>query len=245
MLPVILICGCKKYEKYLSAAMKRMARAEYEIIGVLGGAKGNSSYDSSTRILSLAVPDTYEGLPKKIYAAFAWIYKNRPGIPGIFKTDDDMLFHMNSLVRNIRKHQTLPYWGVACSSCQEGAVDKERINTRFEDKELRPRHQKAAYCFGWGYWISKDSLPVIIAAEKTYHTSFLEDVCTGYVLNQAGIKPVRINFPYKEIARGHTGGIKLRHEHLDNNNTPLIVAGLIAGLTILSIFLLRTTIKHE
>jgi hypothetical protein len=245
MLPVVLICGCKKYEKYLHAAMRRTARTEYEIIGVLGGAKGNASYDSMTRILSLAVPDTYEGLPKKIYAAFAWIYANRPGIPGIFKTDDDMLFHVYSLVKNIRKHQNIPYWGVAYGTCEEGEVDKERINTRFEDKGLRPRHQGASYCFGWGYWVSKDALPIIIAAEKIYDKSFLEDVCTGYVLNLAGIKPVRINFPYKEITRGPTEGIILRHEPADNKTRPLIIAGVIAGLAILSLFLLRTTIKHE
>lgn len=243
MLPVVLICGCKKYEKYLSAAMRRMTRPEYEIIGVLGGAKGNTSYDPSTHILSLAVPDTYEGLPKKIYSAFAWIYANRPGIPGIFKTDDDMLFHVDSLVRNIRKHHNLPYWGVAYGTCEEGPVDKQRIYTRFEDKELRPRHQKASYCFGWGYWVSKDALPVIIAAEKTYDTSFLEDVCTGYVLNLAGIKPVRIHFPYKEMVRGpSTEEVKLRHS---DDTAVLIVGGVIVGLAILSLFLLRTTIKHE
>lgn len=200
MLPVVLLCGCRKYEEYLHAALKRMDRPEYELIGILGGGEV-AAYDPTTKILTLPVPDTYEALPTKIHAAFAWTHANRPGIPGIFKTDDDMIFHMDSLVTNIRDNMTLPYWGVAYGFCRAGPVNEQRIQTRFVDKTLRPTHQMATYCFGWGYWVSKEAIPLVVAAEATYKNSFLEDVCTGYVLNIMGIKPVRIRFPYQEMER--------------------------------------------
>jgi len=197
--PVVLICGCRKYEEYLHAAIKRMVRPEYEVIGLLGGDK--ESFDANTRILTLPVPDTYEALPTKIHAAFAWIHSNRPHTVGVFKTDDDMLFHMDALVSALLANIEKPYWGVAVSTCSEGAISEQRINLRFADTHLRPTHQKAIYCFGWGYWISKAALPILVAAATDYKTSFLEDVCTGFVMNRVGIAPIRTVFPYKEMPR--------------------------------------------
>lgn len=197
----MLVCGCKKYEEYLHAALRRFERPEFEVIGLLGDSDEPASLDPTTKILHLPVPDTYEALPTKIHAAFAWVTANRPGIPGVFKTDDDMLFDMSVLVPTILSYVVNPYWGVAAGVCQEGAISDSRISLRFVDKSLRPSHQAASYCFGWGYWISAAALPLIVAAEAEYKSSFLEDVCTGYVLNQVHIYPSRIRLPYKEMPR--------------------------------------------
>lgn len=199
--PVLLVCGCKKYEVYLRAALRRFERSEFELIGILGGGTGEPTFNETTRILCLPVADTYEALPSKIHAALEWVSKERPGIPGIFKTDDDMIFDMNALVTTVLANQQRPYWGVAAGTCKEGAITEKRINERFDDKSLRPSHQSAAYCFGWGYWISSKALPILVAAADDYKTSVLEDVCTGYVLNRNRITPVRIRFPYKEMPR--------------------------------------------
>lgn len=199
--PVVLVCGCQKYETYLHAALRRFDRPDFELIGILGSSSEKATFNPTTKILCLPVPDTYEALPTKIHAAFAWISENRPGIPGVFKTDDDMIFDMNALVPTILTNMANPYWGVAAGVCQEGSIHETRIQVRFDDKTLRPSHQRAAYCFGWGYWISAAALPLIVAAEAEYKSSFLEDVCTGYVMNQARINPTRIRFPYKEMPR--------------------------------------------
>jgi hypothetical protein len=199
---VLLICGCNKYEDYLHAAMRRMDRPEFELIGILGGSTdAEPSFNPETRILTLPVPDTYEALPSKIHAAFAWIHKERPGIPGIFKTDDDMIFDMNVLVQTVLANTNRPYWGVFTGICKAAQINTARIEHRFSDKSLRPSHQSAAYCYGWGYWISASSLPLVVGAGDEYKASFLEDVCTGFVLNRAGIVPVRMQIPYKECPR--------------------------------------------
>lgn len=199
--PVILVCGCRKYEEYLHAALRRFDRPDFEVIGLLGGHEEPASLDLTTKILRLPVPDTYEALPTKIHAAFAWVAANRPGIPGIFKTDDDMVFDMNALTPIILSNVEKAYWGVMLGVSNAGTIPVSRIEARFVDKTLRPSHQSAAYCFGWGYWISATALPLIVAAETEYKTSYLEDMCTGYVMNKSKIMPTRIRTPYKEMER--------------------------------------------
>ena len=198
MKPVLLICGCQKYRPYLDAAIRRFASSDYEIIGLI--ASVTESYDATTQILTVAAPDTYEGLPQKLHAAFRWIQANRPGIPGVFKTDDDLIVDVGALTTNIAKNAAIPYWGFVVATCQAEPVSLTRIQERFVDKSLRPSHQKAAYCLGWGYWLSSEALAIAVAAPD-YATSHLEDVCTGHVMNRAGITPRRFRVPYREAPR--------------------------------------------
>ena len=198
--PVLLICGCRKYEEYLHAALRRMDRREFELIGILGGAT-EPSFDPNTRILTLPVADTYEALPAKLHAAFEWIHRERPGIPGIFKTDDDMTFDMGIMVQAVKSNMNRPYWALSVNLCKSGQIPLSRINERFSDKTLRPYNPAALYGFGGGYWISATSLPILVAAGAEYQASALEDVCTGHVLNRAGIAPVCIQFPNREYPR--------------------------------------------
>ena len=198
--PVLLICGCRKYEEYLHAAITRFNRPEWEIIGIRGGTEP-TSYDPATRILTIEAADTYEALPAKLHAAYSWIHANRPGIPGIYKTDDDMLYDVPLLAKTLIENLERPYWGVTASICQAAQVNEGRIQSRFEDKSLRPTHQSAVYCFGAGYWLGATVLPTIVAAIDDYKASALEDVCTGHVLNRAGWMPVRIRIPCQEHPR--------------------------------------------
>ena len=199
--PVLLICSCRKYEEYLHAAIRRFDRPEWTIIGVIGGGGGTASYDATTRILTLPGSDSYETLPAKLHAAYSWIFANRPGIPGIFKTDEDMVFDLDILAGAVSENVAIPYWGVTASICQAAPVNPARIQHRFDDTSLRPMHQSAVYCFGAGYWLSAEALPHIRDAVADYRTSCLEDVCTGFVMNQAGWKPARIRVPCREVER--------------------------------------------
>jgi Galactosyltransferase len=199
--PVLLICSCRKYEKYLHAAIKRMARPEWEIIGILGGGTGPATFDDISRVLTLPSDDTYERLPSKMHAAFSWVWANRPGLPGIFKTDEDVLFDIPVLANTVVANVALPYWGITSSLCKAGEVPLTRIENRFVDKTLRPVHQSAVYSFGWGYWLSAEVLPIICAAGDEYEKSPLEDVCTGYVLNKVGVGPKKYLVPYSEVPR--------------------------------------------
>ena len=196
--PILLLCGCRKYEEYLHAAIRRMTHPAWDIIGVIGGSE--LSFDATSKILCLPVSDTYEALPTKLQAAYAWIWAERPGIPGIFKTDDDMLFDIPALATAVLANVKKPYWGVKVSMCEAAHVKSQIIETRFDNKTLRPAHQSAVYCFGAGYWLSAEALPVIIAAPE-YSSSALEDVCTGFVMNKAGWNPTRIRVRFEEAPR--------------------------------------------
>lgn len=203
--PVLLISGCRKYEDYLHAAIKRMSRPEWTIIGIRGSpatdCSGSAIFDEESQILTLPVADTYEALPAKLHAAYKWIYENRPGIPGIFKTDDDMTFDISGLAIAIGRYAKVPYWGVTASICKAAPVNTGRIVARFEDKSLRPTHQSAVYCFGAGYWMAAISLPAVAAAAEDYASSALEDVCTGFVMNRQGFMPAKIPIQCKEVPR--------------------------------------------
>ena len=199
--PIFLICGCRKYREYLDAAIRRMDRPKWRTIGIVGDPDcGTPRLEG--QILTLPVPDTYEALPTKIHAAFKWAYETFPKAPGIYKTDDDIIYNaMKELTKAISLLQNKPYWGLFIGICPENDVNPGRIAERFDDKTLKPRHQSAIYCYGHGYWVSRKALEIIIAAENEYKGSYLEDVCTGYVLNRAGWKPLHMPIAYREAPR--------------------------------------------
>lgn len=203
MKPVLFILGCERYRKSLTAAIQRFAHPSWEVIGSIGNPELTTPYfDASAQILYLPVADIYEALPAKVHAAVQWITANRPGISGIFKTDDDIFLDVNELAAAVQVHCDLPFWGLSPAKTIEKCVDVSRVMKRFHDKTLRPKHQTAQYCYGHGYWISAVSMPHICAAGDIYEKSPLEDVCTGYVLNQHGITPTTVpNIKYKEMPR--------------------------------------------
>lgn len=202
--PIILVTGCQKYREYLTPAIRRFTRPEWRTIGILGGAT-TTSYDASSGILSLAVPDNYESLPTKIHAAVAWVDREFPAAPGLFKTDDDIVLgDIVYLVGAIREGVATnePYWGLFVGQCRAAGVNPIRIQHRFEDTSLRPTHQQAIYCYGHGYWLNRDAMAHVAAAGDEYRASYLEDVCTGAVLNRRRIFPKRAAILYQEIPRG-------------------------------------------
>ena len=203
--PIFLIGGCRKYQEFLTAAAIRMRRDNaWRIVTVIGGGEGDATFDGT--LLTLPVNDNYESLPSKIYAAFAWVYHYFPNSPGVWKTDDDILYKdLKVLQQTIQKNKDKAYWGLVSQKCPAANIEMKRIQGRFEDKTLRPKHQMAHYCFGHGYWISHSALRHILEAKKEYTESYLEDVCTGYVLNKKGIKPSVITpIPYSEVLRDAT-----------------------------------------
>jgi hypothetical protein len=198
--PVLLICGCNKYAEYLYAAIKRMQHPSWIVVGILGGGK-TTFFDVSSSILTVAQSDVYESLPAKLHTAYVWILKNWPETPGIFKTDEDIVFDKEFLAAAIERNKQKMYWGLTKSRCCKADVNFYIIATRFVDKTLQPTHQKAIYCYGAGYWLNHEVLPILESAEVVYAASALEDVCTGYVMNQAQIFPDQITVPCYEAPR--------------------------------------------
>lgn len=200
--PVLLICGCQQYKAHLQAAIRRFTHHTWRVIGVIGGGSNETAYDPVTGILVVAAPDEYEALPRKIHAALTWIVAEWPDVPGVFKTDDDILVQrLDELAAAVRTNIATPYWGLVTHRCYASYVPLARIQGRFNEKSFRPKHQTAHYCFGHGYWLSATALATIVGAGADYASSYLEDVCTGFVMNRAGVDPVRIPIPYKEMPR--------------------------------------------
>ena len=200
--PILLVCGCQKYRPYLEKALVRFAHPEWVGVGIVGDPT-LSAPRREGNIIVLPVPDTYEALPTKIHAAMSWVANTYPSTIGVWKTDDDILYHdINTVLAAIKLHHATPYWGLFVGRCREAPVNMVRIAVRFDDTSLRPRHQQAIYCYGHGYWISREALPLIVAAEKDYRESFLEDVCTGYVMNRNRWIPHQATIPYRELPRG-------------------------------------------
>lgn len=203
MKPVLFILGCEKYRVSLVNAIRRFAHPSWEVIGSIGNPTlSEPHFDASAQILYLPVSDIYEALPAKVHAAFQWIVTNRPGVPGIFKTDEDILVDTNELASAVHAHSAKHYWGLHPSKTVAKTVDMKQILGRFQDKSLRPPHQTAQYCWGAGYWVSAEALQHICAARDIYAASYLEDICTGYVLNQHGIFPSAVPpIKYTEMNR--------------------------------------------
>jgi hypothetical protein len=176
----------------------------WRTLGLLGDpAATEPRLEEDGSLLVVPNADTYETLPAKIHAALTWIHRTWPRCPGVFKTDDDMVFpNRDQMERTIRMNRSIPYWGLYVSQCPAAEIPRARIASRFADTSVRAFHQAARYCFGAGYWIGAPALPVIAAAEEDFRTSTLEDVCMGYVLNRVGIFPQKIMFPHAEVPRG-------------------------------------------
>jgi hypothetical protein len=196
-LPILLICGCKKYYQSLLNAHERMKSDAYITICIIGDLNCETNFNGS--LLTLQVEDTYEALPLKIHAAFKWIHKNYPNTVGVFKTDDDIFFEdKNELINKINENILIPYWGLVVSLCTSKPIRKEAV-AKFQNIELKLVHQTSNYCYGWGYWISNKTIPILVAAKNI--TYGLEDVTVGSILNENGIFPIKINIKFTEKQR--------------------------------------------
>ena len=204
--PVLIITGCQKYRESLVAAILRNLHPSLTVVGFLGDTTASeATFNTAEHLLTLPVCDTYEALPRKIQAAFKWVYETFPLAPGVFKTDDDIYFDAEELSQEITKMLPHPYWGLKVDSCKAGTVSEDRVTTRFTDKTTLatsrlPSYPAATYCYGFGYWVSRHCVPIILQS-KEFEVSVLEDVSVGYALNSAGHYPVQSSVNYRELSR--------------------------------------------
>ena len=201
--PIILVCGCLKYQKSLELAIKRFQYPSCLTIGIIGDPILQDC-ELRENILYVNSEDTYEKLPLKLYLAYKWVNDNFPNIIGIFKTDDDIVIeNLDKLHYEILNNFNIDYWGVNVDTCENHFLDKDRILNRYTDKKLNHISiPKSFYCWGAGYWLSKKSLLAISNSDLLIFDNFgLEDVLFGSVLNRLNIYPTQIKFNFKELDR--------------------------------------------
>jgi hypothetical protein len=178
-----------------------MSSPDFQIVGLLGDPTlTEPSFDGT--ILTLNVNDTYEYLPLKIFKAFSWCLNQWPDTVGIFKTDDDIVVNINDLVRTVQKNKDVPYWGLNTDAVDSKQVDQHRIN-KFTDKSLKPRFPAARYCWGHGYYVSRQALTLLVQSKDIVEKfpTGPEDVNIGSILNKHSFVPRRIEVRYREAAR--------------------------------------------
>lgn len=215
-IPIVLICGCKKYELSLRNAIERLIDPEWKVLGIMGNETAKEpTFDG--KIVTLPVHDSYEYLPEKIVSAMEWCSTQWPEAVGIFKTDDDIVFHdKQELKDTIFRNLSTPYWGTKLYTTNPSlpiperlthtnlhAIDYElcvleQIVANYSDKQLKLPKLEAIFCGGPGYWVSKDMISIVSRKDATYgmYTIGPEDTYIGYRMNQCGIYPFELRVQY-------------------------------------------------
>jgi len=213
MLPLVLVCGCAKYLSTLRRALARLAGLKRcRVIGVIGNNIGNDASLGGnanfidTHILQVDAPDSYEGLPLKIFRALEWVSTSLPSCPGVFKTDDDIVVHnLKIFEESIHDNIAVDYWGIRTDTAGSTVMSKQRIDSRFTDTTFREiKTPPAKYCWGLGYWLSHRAISACMASSASaavFSAEGCEDVNIGYILNRAAIFPRQISLPYIEMDR--------------------------------------------
>ena len=86
--PVVLIISCEKYSERslrLAERLNCLMRADYRI--VVGR---DAAFPDHPRLLRIDAPDTYEGLPAKVSAAFSHVFEAFAAGATALKLDDDV-----------------------------------------------------------------------------------------------------------------------------------------------------------
>ena len=163
----------------------------------IGDPNLDSAYkiDKDNNIVYLKVEDDYISLSKKVYYAIKFINDNySDSINGIFKTDDDVFLNFKKLSKCIKENINSKYFGQLCS------IPNDQFKTTIRNKYCNVDDitlDKCEYCSGYGYYISKETIPFIIENKESYDISYFEDVCTGIVLNKYGIFPKEVDVKSK------------------------------------------------
>lgn len=212
--PILLICGCKKYKTSLENSFIRFKSPFWTTIGLIGQTEKETyaSIENDNTILYVNAIDTYENLPQKIFRAFSWCNQMFPNSPGIFKTDDDILISdMEEFTKTLLLHMNISYWGFHIDNLEKTILmSNKRIQERFTNKnsdqkiEIPPAH----YCWGHGYWVSKQAFKTIANYSEQFDKHGCEDVIMGNALNAYKIYPVVKPLNYKEVERGSILQIK-------------------------------------
>lgn len=120
----------------------------------------------------LDVDDDYHSLRRKVQLVFGWAAEQ--GYDHVFKTDDDVYVIPERLMRDFK--------GVA----YQGRV---RGPSRENDAPRIYGPSEAAFCSGFGYWLSRHAAQIVANAPD--NGDWAEDRFVGNALARAGIRGLR------------------------------------------------------
>lgn len=202
--PFILVMGCRRYYDMLMEAIDHFTDKLCSCItlGVVGDPDVSEAVLEG-QVLKVPVEDTWEALPKKVYAAFDWVLRNVPDTIGVFKTDDDIrFFELDKLFASLYIFRDSKYHGLKVDTRKPGPLEDWRVNERLCDKTVSMAHTGAdKYCWGAGYWLSNESLRRVVAHQHHFDVYGMEDQIVGRLLNEHGVIPQELVMHYRELRR--------------------------------------------
>lgn len=151
-------------------------------------------------ILRVNVHEGYYNLTWKKVEAFKYLIQSKLDFEVVLKTDDDCYLNMQLLLEWIpevasRSYKRLQatskgrrvFYGGRCPPVSHpirNATSKWSVSVEEYNNTDYP-----AFCFGAGYFISRDLLDAMVALPDLMHRFKLEDVHTGILANNTGLLP--------------------------------------------------------
>lgn len=83
---IVLLVSCKKYEHKALQLAHQFDDAHLDYLIISGN---DTAPIPHPRALQVTAPDNYEGLPRKMVAAYTWVLENMGSNVGVLKVDDD------------------------------------------------------------------------------------------------------------------------------------------------------------
>lgn len=188
---VFLIITCHKYyearwkKHFQMMKLLNIDSKEIEYIYIIGNKNQEEEfvYNQSGHILSAKISDTYEGLPIKVMTGIKYIYeKYNPD--GILKFDDDIIINKyDDMFKLINKYKNNNYFGAVLGSVLD---TKCRLGCGHT-------HKKCKFAYGWMYYISRESIKILVNNFDKRFDLCIEDCLIGSILNENHIVPTKVD----------------------------------------------------
>jgi GR25 family glycosyltransferase involved in LPS biosynthesis len=144
-------------------------------------------------IVYLPCGDGYEHLSDKTKNMTKWILDNVPPVDYIFKTDDDIIIDFEKLSTLFTDICLRGYHYCGRKVDTEAHISTYHFGKCLDKSVETPiKMNKASYCAGGGYFLSKYAANTLINTMDRYKNVF-EDYSVGYTLNNNNIYPTAIN----------------------------------------------------
>lgn len=184
------ILSCKKYQDRRSS--QDLSNCIFEYMYFIGDPSLEHPMVEGNVVI-LPCSDNYEDLPTKTKLMLKWILDNKPNIEYVFKTDDDIKFNFTKLFKNFidLSIKKIDYSGhLVTTPGYESHYHQGKCQSDINDKVIYV--DKANYCSGGGYFLSRKSVEIIINTEIGENVIY-EDHFVGKTLNDHNIFPQNIN----------------------------------------------------
>lgn len=199
---VICIITCRKYLDKQNAIrdtwLKEAKKKNINYYFVIGHSDKSVIVDD---ILYVNSGDYYEDLPMKMYALIKFIYDNTD-FKYIWKIDDDCYVNINN-INNIEFDKHNYYGKLIERSGNKNKFDKKWHFNKCHSKILNKTPAIKGYICDWygggyGYFLSKNSMKIIIKNLNLFYNEIYEDKCIGEILFKNYIKPKSTNYKASE-----------------------------------------------